>query len=142
MSDIQTTEAERVEARAFLNRLSHIYEDPDDIDVGPEEEMINAILEYRADAVKEARADDHTRRWNCEKTEDGIRVCFGDHNRSADCTYIEYVPESAIADAVNAERERCAERAAKYANRWLLTDRAKQELRAAILSDDQEDHNG
>ena len=55
MSDIQPSEANREEARLFLNRLSHIYEEPDDIDTGPEEEMINAILEYRADAVKAER---------------------------------------------------------------------------------------
>lgn len=35
----------------------------------------------------------HTHRWNVEETKDGLRVCKGDHERSAGCEWIEYIPK-------------------------------------------------
>jgi hypothetical protein len=35
----------------------------------------------------------HTNRFNVEETADGFRVCRGDHARSADCEWVQYVPK-------------------------------------------------
>ena len=76
------------------------------------EQKASIVDSYASHLTQEARDDerrkiDHAKRWNLEETEDGIHVCFGNHARSEDCEFIEYVPRSAIAD----ERRRCADRA-------------------------------
>lgn len=40
------------------------------------------------------------RKWSVEETEDGVRVCKGDHHRSSDCEWQDYVP----ADKLHHER--------------------------------------
>ena len=37
--------------------------------------------------------NEHTNRWNIEVTKEGVRICAGEHHRSQDCEWIEYVPK-------------------------------------------------
>lgn len=41
-----------------------------------------------------------THRWNFEETEDGFRVCRGDHHRSQDCEWEYFVPRPAVQPSV------------------------------------------
>lgn len=101
------------------------------------------ISSIRAEAMQDARAEDHTRRWNFEKTDDGIRICFGEHDRSNGCEYVEYVPKTAISEAVKAERDRIK---LVLENLECVngneTEIRRQDAIDAILSDDQEARNG
>lgn len=35
-------------------------------------------------------------RWNIEETANGFRVCYGNHERSAGCEWVEFVPSEPI----------------------------------------------
>lgn len=58
----------------------------------------------------EAEVEKHTkfRRYSIEETESGIRVCSGDHERSADCEWTEYVFKDK-ADRMRAALEKIAD---------------------------------
>lgn len=96
------------------------------------------IARIRAEAINNSRLEDHTRRWNYEKTDDGIRVCFGEHERSADCEYVEYVAKSSVAESVKEEREMCEKRAREAMLAMSFWPGKIDIVCAAILSDGQE----
>jgi hypothetical protein len=48
-------------------------------------------------------------RWNVERTDAGIRVCFGDHDKSAACVFVDMIPASEAAELTAAVVNEAAE---------------------------------
>jgi hypothetical protein len=64
---------------------------------GPNAEVYSA-QDYEALAAR-VETLERQRRWNIERTDDGLRVCENDHHRSRDCEWTEYVPKGLLTEA-------------------------------------------